>query len=165
VRTSLPRWLIAIGRLENLLISVFALALVVLAGLQIVLRLAENGLVWLDPVLRVLVLWVALLGALAAARHDKHISLDVLGRLLTGRLRRYARFVSLGFAAVIAALLCHASLGLIAVDRESGTLLAGAVPGWWAELILPVVFGLLTLRFLLRALIDLPPPTVPGAPP
>lgn len=161
----LQRVLIGVGRLENLLISVFTLALVVLAGLQIVLRLAENGLVWLDPVLRVLVLWVALLGALAAARNDKHISLDVLGRLLSGRVRRFARFLSLGFAAVISAMLCYASLGLIEVDRESATMLAGAVPSWWAELILPVVFGLLALRFLLRALSNAPSPSDAGARP
>ena len=94
---------------------------------------------------------MALLGAVAAARHDKHISLDLIGRLLHGRGVRVARVFAFGFAALAAFTLLRASLGLIEMDRESGTTLFGSVPTWWAELILPVAFGLLALRFVLRA--------------
>jgi TRAP-type C4-dicarboxylate transport system permease small subunit len=140
-----------VNSVENWLIATLALALVVLSGLQIVLRLLDHGLIWLDPLLRVLVIWVALLGAVAAARHDKHISLDVVGKLLHGNALRVARIIAFGFAAVVSLLLLRASLGLIAVDRESETMLFENVPTWWAELILPVAFGLLALRFAIRA--------------
>jgi len=151
VRSGVARVLGVVNTIENWLIALLALALVLLSGLQIVLRLLEHGLVWLDPLLRVLVIWVALLGAVAAARQDKHISLDLIGRLLHGRGVRVARVFAFGFAALAAFTLLRASLGLIEMDRESGTTLFGTVPTWWAELILPVAFGLLALRFVLRA--------------
>ena len=151
MRSGVTRVLGVVNTIENWLIAILALALVLLSGLQIVLRLLEHGLVWLDPLLRVLVIWVALLGAVAAARHDKHISLDLIGRLLHGRGVRVARVFAFGFAALAAFTLLRASLGLIEMDRESGTTLFGSVPTWWAELILPVAFGLLALRFVLRA--------------
>ncbi len=147
------RVLRGINTFENWLIAALALALILLSGLQIVLRLLDNGLVWLDPLLRVLVIWVALLGALAAARSDKHISLDIVGRLLSGRALRAARMIAFGFAALVSLMMMRASLGLIAVDRESATLLFEQVPTWWAELILPVVFGLLAVRFSIRAFV------------
>lgn len=145
------RLLVFINTLENWLIAVLALALVLLSGLQIALRLLDHGLVWLDPLLRVLVIWVALLGAVAAARADKHISLDVVGKLLRGKTLRIARAIAFGFAALVCLVMLRASLGLIALDRESGTMLHQQVPTWWAELILPVAFGLLALRFIVRA--------------
>lgn len=141
-------WLDAV---ENVLIAVLAICLVVLAGAQIVLRLSNNGLVWLDPLLRVLVIWAGLLGAVAAARYDKHIKFDVVGRLLHGRALAIVRGITLSFTAIVCAVMVKASLGLIEVDRESLTELSTGVPMWWAELILPVAFGLLALRFALRA--------------
>ena len=150
----------AISTVENWLIAILALALVLLSGLQIALRLLDHGLVWLDPLLRVLVIWVALLGAVAAARMDKHISLEVVGKLLHGPALRVARAIAFGFAAVVSMVMLRASLGLIDVDRESGTMLYEQVPTWWAELILPLAFGLLALRFMIRAF---SPPIVEGS--
>lgn len=140
-----------VDAVENGLIALLALALIVLSGVQIGLRLLDHGLTWMDPLLRVLVIWVALLGAVAAARRDRHISLDVVGKILHGKALRVARVFAFGFAALMCFVLLRASLGLIEIDRESATMLFGTLPTWWAELILPVAFGLLGLRFLLRA--------------
>jgi TRAP-type C4-dicarboxylate transport system permease small subunit len=53
--------------------------LVVFAGLQIVLRLFfESGIVWADALLRHLVLWTAMLGAMTAARENKHLAIDAI---------------------------------------------------------------------------------------
>lgn len=157
------RGLQRLNAVENWLLAGLALVMVSLAGLQIVLRLANQGLIWLDPLLRVLVLWVGLLGAVAAARYDKHISLDVVGRLLHGRALQISRWLTLGFAALISALMVKASIGLIVLDKESATTIFASVPMWWAELILPLAFLLLTLRFLLRALVKIEAKTGTGS--
>ena len=48
--------------------------MILLATTQILMRnLWDTGLAWADPSLRIAVLWVALLGALAATRDDNHI--------------------------------------------------------------------------------------------
>ena len=57
-----------IDHLEAALLAVLLFGLVGLSGLQIVLRNGfDDSLVWIDPLLRLAVLWLGLLGAVAAA--------------------------------------------------------------------------------------------------
>jgi len=149
---SLLGWL---ERLETGLIALLVLAMVLLAGAQIVLRnFFDTGLAWADPLLRAMVLWVAMLGALAAARDDKHIGIDFIAHFVRGRTQRLLRSVTLLFAAAISAALCWYGVGLVELDYGSDARVAG-IPGWWVELIVPVGFGLLALRLALHAF--LPP--------
>lgn len=142
------RWL---HRVETGLVALLVLAMVLLAGAQIVLRnFFDTGLAWLDPVLRAMVLWAAMFGALAAAREDKHIGIDFLAHFVHGRARRVMRCVTLLFAAGICALMAWHGYGLVQLDYGSAVDVGG-IPGWIVEAILPVGFGLLALRFVLRA--------------
>ncbi|NCT66173.1 MAG: TRAP transporter small permease [Rhodanobacteraceae bacterium] len=148
----LLRWL---DRLETGLIALLVLAMVLLAGAQIVLRnLFETGLAWADPLLRAMVLWAAMLGALAAARDDKHIGIDFVTHFVHGRARRVLRAVTLLFAAAMAATVAWYGVGLVELDYGSGAATAG-IPNWCIEAIIPVGFALLALRLALRAF--LPP--------
>lgn len=140
-----------IERVETALIAMLVLAMVLLAGAQIVLRnLFETGLAWADPLLRAMVLWVAMLGALAAARDDKHIGLDLLTHFLHGRTRRIVRAIALLFAAALSATMAWYGIALVQLDYGGGTPIAG-IPGWVVEAILPIGFGLLALRLAIRA--------------
>ena len=155
--------MIWIERIENALLAVLVLILVVLAGAQIVLRdFFDTGLSWADPLMRSLVLWTGMLGALAAVRDDKHIALDVLHRFLSPTAQRAARMVTLGFAAIVCAAMAYYSYSLVAIDLAESAQ-AGAsskIPAWLPESILPIAFGLMALRFALRAF---SPPAHPPA--
>jgi TRAP-type C4-dicarboxylate transport system permease small subunit len=144
-------------RFEDALIGLLLVALIGLAATQIVARLVFHaGWPWLDPLSRVLVVWTALLGALAAVREDRHISLDVATMLLRGPVRRLARAATLLLAAATSAVMAWYGWRLVQIDQESGSMIFGNVPAWQAELCLPVVFGLMALRFFLRALVARP---------
>lgn len=146
------RWL---DRIETGLIALLVLAMVLLAGAQIVLRnVFDTGIDWADPLLRAMVLWAAMLGALAAARDDKHIGLDILAHFVHGKARRTIHMVTLLFAATIAGLMAWYGYGLVLLDYDSTTAIAG-IPQWLIEVIIPVGFGLLALRFAVHAF--LPP--------
>jgi len=69
-------------RLEDGLLAVAVLVMVALAGLQIVLRLFDGGLSWIEPALRVLVLWIGMLGAVTASHSGRHIRIDLLTRVV-----------------------------------------------------------------------------------
>ena len=156
------RSLVVVRHIENGLLTALVLLLVVLAGAQIILRdLFHTGLSFADPLMRQLVLWTGMLGALAAVRDDKHIALDVLQRFLQPAAQKIARILTLGFAAVACALLAYYGYAMVQVDFDGATPspLAG-LPAWMAELILPVGFGLMALRFALRAFA---PPAHPHA--
>ena len=54
---------------EDSLMVILLSATILLAASQIVLRnLFDSGLIWADPTLRIMVLWLSLLGAIAATR-------------------------------------------------------------------------------------------------
>ncbi|MFT3792212.1 MAG: TRAP transporter small permease [Rudaea sp.] len=148
-------------RLENAVLTVLVLVLVALAGAQIFMRNAfGGGLSWADPFLRTLVVWTAMLGALAAVREDKHIAVDVLQRFLPPGAQRAARVLTLLFAAGICAALACYGWGLVSVDLDGGARSDFGLPNWLLESILPIGFGLMAVRFVLRAFAA--PTHVPG---
>jgi TRAP-type C4-dicarboxylate transport system permease small subunit len=129
------RWL---HRLEDGVLALLLSSLVVLAPLQILLRnVFDSGVGWIDPLLRVLVLWVGLLGALAACRGNRHINMDVVARLLPERLGAAVQTLTSLFAAGVSG--CLAWHG------------ARFVPAWALESVIPVAFGLMAVRFGLLA--------------
>lgn len=142
------RWL---ERLETGLIAVLVAAMVLLAGAQIVLRnFFDTGLVWADPLLRAMVVWAAMLGALAAAREDKHIGIDLVTHFVHGRARRTVRGVTLLFAAGMSAALAWFGVEFVALDYGGDARIAG-IPAWCVEAIVPAGFALLALRLAWRA--------------
>jgi TRAP-type C4-dicarboxylate transport system permease small subunit len=141
-------------RIEDGVIAVAVLALVLIAGAQILLRNAfDTGLAWADPLLRALVLWTAMLGALAAAREDKHIGLDLIAHYAPPRLARPLRRIALLFGATVSAVVAWHGIDLVALDFGTGENAFAGVPNWFVELIVPVGFGLLALRLAIHAFV------------
>ena len=71
-----PRFVSVIIRTEEIILTIFLTSLILLACYQIGLRwFTSGGLFWIDPLLRYLVLWSGLLGAVLATAKNNHISL------------------------------------------------------------------------------------------
>ena len=137
---------------DGLLSSVLTATLLLSIG-QILLRnIWYIGISWADPSLRVLVLWIALLGAMAATRNGNHIRIDLLPRYLSPRLRAISNRITDLFAASVCAILAWHAVRFVRVEYADGGLLFASVPAWACELILPVGFGIMALRFLLATL-------------
>lgn len=140
---------------DGLLVLMLAL-MIILAGGQIVLRnLFDSGIAWSDPLLRVLVLWVGLLGAMAATRDDNHIRIDLLTRFLKPRHKPMARTVTALFTALVCGLIAWHGAGLVALEYQDGVRLFAAFPAWLAELIIPIGFAVMALRNALIGLSSL----------
>ena len=145
---ALARLIRIVTWIENgLLITLLAL-MVSLAGTQILLRnLFDMSILDVDQLLRLLVLWVALLGAVAASREGKHIRVDVLSRWLPGRVRAGTQALTDIFTIAVCLVLAWQAVRFI--RAESGVTAFGVLPGWAAELILPAAFALIALRYSL----------------
>lgn len=134
---------------EDGLLALMVAVMIFLAGSQILLRnVFDTGFAWADPVLRLLVLWVGLLGALAASRKDKHIAIDVFSRLLGPRTLAAARSVTTLFTAAVSGLIAYHAARFVAMEREADIIGAAGLPAWLLELIIPVGFGLIAMRYL-----------------
>ena len=82
----------AAGRVETGVIATLLIALVLLGCMQIVLRnFFHSGVLWADPMMRHLVLWLGCLGAALATTRVRHINIDVFSRLVPARHRGYRR--------------------------------------------------------------------------
>ena len=144
----------SLRRLEDAALVALLGVLVLLASVQIALRnFFDAGIVWGDPLLRVLVLWVGLLGAMAASRDDRHISVDVLSGLLSPLPQSLARACTNLFAAVVAALIAYHSARFVVLDYQAQVSAFARFPAWPFELILPLAFAVIALRALASSLL------------
>ena len=70
-------------RIEDGILVMLLMTMIGVAASQVVLRnFFDAGLYWGDSLVRVTVLWVALVGAMVASRDDSHIRIDLLSRLI-----------------------------------------------------------------------------------
>lgn len=150
-RTPLAGLQRVLGRLEAGLAAIALLALLALGLVQILAReVFASALSGVEPLARMLVLYVLFLGAAQAAGAGRHLTLDLLPRLLPPGLRPYlARLLGLAAALVSAAL---AWAGWQFWSLEWAYTPAGQRGLFALALIIPLGFALLALRLGLRAL-------------
>ena len=139
----LGRWL------ENTLLALVLFAMIGLAAAQVVLRsVFGGGLAWADEALRLLVLWAAMLGAIAASRDNVHLRIDLLSRFIPAAWRRLTAVLVDLFAAAVSAILAWYSWSFVAQSREFGDQVLGSWPAWAFQTILPAAFALIAYRYL-----------------
>jgi TRAP-type C4-dicarboxylate transport system permease small subunit len=135
---------------EDAVLVILLGGMVLLAAGQIILRnFFSIGFIWSDEALRLLVLWVAVAGAVAASRSDKHINIAVLDRFLPGRLAAVKNLLVHAFTASISGIVAWQGWLFVRTSREFGDVLMGGVPAWLLQLVLPVGFGLICYRYAL----------------
>ncbi len=149
-------------RIEDGVLVVLLLTMILMAVVQIVLRnLFDAGLLWGDVLVRVLVLWIGMVGAMAAGRKGDHINIDVVTRFLPARVREAAG----GVVALATSFICGAaawySLRFVRMEMAYGGIAFAGVPAWVCEAILPFAFAVMAVRYLLLSLLRFR--AVPGA--
>ena len=136
---------------ENALLVLLLSAMMLLAVGQIVLRIFfDSGLLWADELLKILVLWIALVASVAAARSRRHLRIDVLSRYVPQRYARIPELLVDLFAAGICGFIAWHSLQFILLSMGDTVLVD--IPSWVAQGILPVAFLLMCYRFTLHFL-------------
>lgn len=135
---------------EDAILVLLLGSMVVLAPLQILLRnFFDSALIWGDPMLRVLVLWLGLFGAMAASRGDRHITVDVLSRLLPGAAYRSLRVVTSAFTAAVCGIVAWHSWRFVELEREFGSTAFNDIPAWLFQTVIPFSFGVIGIRYAL----------------
>ena len=133
------------GILVGLLLMMIGLAVT-----QIFLRnLFDSGIVWSDVLVRILVLWVGLLGAMVASRQGNHINVDVLDRYLPEGAKPLVGTVVQLFTALICTVAAYFSLLFVQMEYVDGGTLFAQVPAWVCEAIIPFAFGVIAVRYFM----------------
>ncbi|MEM7764078.1 MAG: TRAP transporter small permease [Pseudomonadota bacterium] len=145
----MQRWLARAGAFaEDAALVLLLTAMIVLASSQIFMRNAlGDGFVWVDETLRLMVLWLALAGAVAASRADKHISINVLSRFLPETGQKLARILTNSFTAAVCGVVAFYAWQFVSQSREFEDQLLGTLPAWWFQIVMPVAFALMAWRY------------------
>lgn len=151
---TLNRFLFVLRKVEDWLLTATLVVMLALASGQIFLRnIFDSGLIWSEPTLKLLVLWATLLGAMVATRERNHINIDLLTRLLSPHARVLQRYFVAWFSAFVVLLMAYESVLFVIAEYQEGTRFIGDFPSWVAELILPIGFASIGMRFLLQPLV------------
>ena len=139
-----------LGSVEDALLVLILAVMIGLASWQIVARnVFDTAIIWADPLLRTLVLWVGFLGAVAAARDDRQINVDVVSRFVDEPWRSRIRVVTDFFTALVSGFLAWQAFRFVKDAREYGEVAFSWVPLWLTASVLPVAFTVLSVRYLL----------------
>jgi len=143
-----------LGRLaENTALVVLLGTMIGVSVFQIVNRQLLNGafsLTWADELVKIIVLWLAMVGSIAACRDNKHIRIDLISHILSGPVVAWSKVVVDLFAAAVCAVIGWQAWRLVREEMSWGDTVFTDVPLWTLHAIVPLAFLLISYQFLLR---------------
>lgn len=151
MRNALKTSVNLLHRLENGVLIATLITMLVMALTQIFLRnFFDTGIFWAETFLRILVLWVGVLGAMVATRENHHINIDVISRYLGQGKSFVAGLITSLFAATICAVVAWYAMKLVRFEYIDQTIAFGRVPMWVCQSILPFGFAVMSIRFVIN---------------
>jgi TRAP-type C4-dicarboxylate transport system permease small subunit len=140
---------------EKALIVLFVALMISLSFLQVLLRVFfHSGIVWLDPMLRHMVLWSGLLGTALASRYSRQFALEALVKFAPEKVQRPLAVLAGAFTVAVSGLLFWAAYKFVGDDfaASSTSFYIGhfAVPSGWAHMIIPGVFALVIFHTIMN---------------
>ena len=142
------------GRLvENvLLVTLLGGMMLVAVGQVIAREIFETGFFLAGELVRLMVLWLAMVGSIAACRENRHIRIDAISHLLSDRAVGIVRMLVDTFAAVVCGVIAWNAWRYLQLEIEFEDTVLIDTPAWVAHLVVPVAFALLSYRFLVLVL-------------
>ncbi len=136
-------------KIEDGILVGLLLLMIFMAVLQIFMRnLFDSGIMWADPLVRVLVLWIGLMGAMIASRENHHICIDVLSKYLPAQTRKITQFVISVFTSLVCAAMAYFSMNFVIMEKQDSFTAFGNIPAWYCEIIIPVACIIISLRYI-----------------
>jgi TRAP-type C4-dicarboxylate transport system permease small subunit len=127
--------------------------MILLSSVQILLRnLFDFGLPNAEPLLRAMVLWLGMVGAIVASRGNRHLKIDLLSRFLKPRSNLLLQSQAGLVTAVICLLIAWFGCQWVQLEYTDEMLGFAGMPSWILQVIIPLSFTLIALRYCLSSL-------------
>ena len=138
---------------ENFALVTLLAGMILLAVGQILLReVFSTGYVWADELLKLMVLWLAMVGSIAACRDNRHIRIDVLSHLLPDSIVKVTQMLVDIFAAAVCGVLAWQAYRYLQIEIEFEDTVLIDTPSWLAHMIMPIAFAVISYRFAVNVL-------------
>lgn len=145
------RW---ITHTERVLLCISLSVMLIVASLQVILRnLFDSGIEGGDVVTRHLVLFLLFFGASLSTRDRRHIQMDATAKIIPKKIKPYFNLFVDSFCLFITVLLTMASYKFFLDEKMAGEILFSGIPTWAFILIIPVGFGLISIRYLIHLIV------------
>jgi len=139
-------------RLERGLVSLLFLAMIIVpAASSLSRRVFDRELLGSSQLAQHMTLWVGFLGAMLATASGRHLALSTLEVVRAGWRRRAAAFLGQAVSAAVCALMAWASIALVRSEWHGLDRVALGIRQAWSELVMPVGFAIMAIRFAWRA--------------
>ncbi len=143
----------SLHRFEDILLVVLLSSMILLASTQIILRnLFEFGLVWADPLLRIMVLWLGMIGATVASRDNRHIHIDLVSHFFSKTAYLLIQTFVGQFTSWVCLLVAWYGAHWVRLDYVDGLTGILGIPAWALEIIIPITFAMIGIRYFLFSL-------------
>ena len=145
-------WLInSIHRIENNLVILLLASILIFAITQVILRnFFDSGIVWGESLLRILVLWLGLAGAIVASRQGKQLNIDVLSQYIPDRYKSYIKQLNFLFTALVCLTISYYSFEFTYLEYTEGSYAFEQVPAWLSISIIPIAFAMMSIKYILQ---------------
>lgn len=141
---------------ENTALVTLLSAMMLLAVGQIVLReLFSTGFIWADELIKLMVLWLAMVGSIAACRDNRHIRIDAISHVLPDKAILVIRVIVDLFAAAVCGVLAWQAWRWTQLEIEFEDTVLIDTPAWLAHVIVPFAFAIVSYRFLVLVAISI----------
>jgi tripartite ATP-independent transporter DctM subunit len=135
-------------RVENVLAVLSLLVMAVLPTIDLLLRNTIGTTIsGSSSFVQNLTLWVTFVGAMLASRTNGHLTLSATDTPLHKKLSKITQPFSGIVSVAVSSGLFWASILLVRAEYEGGLLIAGWLPLWIVEAIMPLAFTVMTIRF------------------
>jgi TRAP-type C4-dicarboxylate transport system permease small subunit len=152
-------------KIEDSVLIGLLLLMIGLAVFQIILRnLFDSGMTFGDELIRILVLWISLVGAMVASRNNSHINIDLVSRYLPDSVKRLSTVLVGIFTSFICAVTAYFSLNFVLMEKSEGIIAFSGIPAWACESVIPLAFAVISFRYLLLSLATIFNPPAQKAP-
>ena len=136
-------------KIEDTVLVGLLLLMICMAVLQIFMRnLFDSGILWGDSLVKVLVLWIGLMGAMIASRNNHHISIDILSKFLPEQIKKITNFIISVFTSIVCGIMAYYSLSFVIMEKQDGYTTFANIPAWACESIIPIAFAIISLRYI-----------------
>ncbi len=164
VQNYLQRANTLLGKIETGMLCVVVVLMIGLALLEIIMRYGfKTSLLWKTVMLQHLTLWLCFLGAALASAEKRHISIDVLNRILPENVKRFSAYIIDVLSLSVVSILAYYGFVFLKDEQQSPATLIGTVPLWWAKSIIPIGFVLIAVHLILQICMRFAAPELPPA--
>jgi tripartite ATP-independent transporter DctM subunit len=126
---------------ENTALVVLIATMIGVSVFQIINRQLLGGsfsMSWADELVKIIVLWLAMVGSIAACRDNKHIRIDLITHILSGPVVAWIKIVVDIFAAAVCAMIGWQAYRLVREEAGWGDMVLTDIPLWLVHAIVPV---------------------------